>query len=274
MAKKAKRNKAAKAAKATKATNARDPRSRPPAPPPAAQQPEDGWHGTREFLKKRSAFLLLLAAIGALTVLTGLTLEKAEIRLLYSEGQLIENATVLLYGAALALLLGWSNGERELRLLIALVVSLCAFRELDLHKAYTSESLFKISYYIRGDDPIMGRVVAGIIVVAILALLFRTLIYCRNLFKELWAGRPFAYSALTAILLLPFSKALDSGPRMIHKHFDIDLPADVRLWLQVAEETLEFAIPLLIVLSVAQFNIAKLGAGKLKIEPRKDPGGS
>lgn len=268
-------SKKSKRKKATKATNPGSRRSAPPprpAPRPAAPQSGDGWQSTREFLKKRSAFLLLLAATGAVTVLTVLSLEPVKTRLLYSEGQLIENATVLFYGAALALLLGWSNGERELRLLISLVVSLCAFRELDLHKAYTSESLFKISYYVRGDDPIMGRIVAGIILVAILALLFRTLIYCRNLFKELWAGRPFAFSALTAILLLPLSKAFDSSPRMIHKHLGMDLSADVRLGLLVTEETLEFAIPLLIILSVAQFNVAKLGAGKLKIEPRKDPG--
>ncbi len=249
----------AKRSKASKAKKGHGPRSKPTQPPAAPLESVDRWQGTRVFLKKRSAFLLLLAMIGAATVLTGLSLEQARTRVLYSEGQLIENATVLLYGAALALLLGWSNGERELRLMVALVVSLCAFRELDLHKAYTSESLFKISYYIRGDDPIMGRVVAGIILVAILALLVRTLIYCRNLFKELWAGRPFAYSALTSILLLPFSKAFDSGPRMIHKHFGIDLPAEVRLGLLVTEETLELAVPLLIILSIAQYNVAKLG---------------
>ena len=40
--------------------------------------------------------------------------------------------------------------------------------------------------------------VAGRAVVAILALLFRTLVYCRNLWAQLRAGRPYAFSALTA----------------------------------------------------------------------------
>jgi len=264
VATKANRSKATKSRKSTKPSTAGNDRRKVSAPKP------EKWVSTRQFLQKRSAFLLLLVAVGAVTVLTALSIEPARIKVLYSEGQLIENTTVLLYGAALALLLGWSAGERELRLLIALVVSLCAFRELDLHKAYTSESLFKISYYIRGDDPIMGRIVAGIIFIAILALLFRTLIYCRNLLKGIGAGQPFAYSALTAILLLPISKVFDSSPRMIHKHLGFDLPADVRLGLLVTEETLEFTVPLLIILSVAQYNVGKLGtADKPDMGPKE-----
>lgn len=234
--------------KASKSPKARNGRQKAPAPKP------EKWKSTRKFLHKRSAFIWLLAAVGLSTMMAANSLDQAKAKLLYSEGQLIENATVLLYGVALALLLGWSKGERELRLLIALVVSLCAFRELDLHKAYTSESLLKISYYIKGDDPILGRIVAGIVLIAILALLFRMLVYCRNLWAELRAGRPYAFSALTAILMLPISKAFDSSPRMIHKHLGISLDRELRHGLLLTEESLELAVPLLIILSIAQFN--------------------
>lgn len=246
MATKANRSKASKTSKTSKARGGRK----------ASATKRENWQATRQFLKRRTAFLWLLAAVGLSTLTAGLSLEPAKAKLVYSEGQLVENATVLLYGLALALLLGWSKGERELRLLIALVVSLCAFRELDLHKAYTSESLLKISYYIKGDDPILGRIVAGIVLIAILALLFRTLVYCRNLWAELRAGRPYAFSALTAILMLPISKVFDSSPRMIHKHLGIALDKELRQGLLLTEESLELAVPLLIILSIAQFNIA------------------
>lgn len=205
-------------------------------------------------LRQRYLFLVPIAAVGLGTLGLALLLEQPALQRLYAEGQLIENATVAFYALAVILLLCWSKAGRRFRWLSAFAVLLCALRELDWHNAFTSESLLKLSYYVRDDDPIAVRILAGVVVLGILAVLLRYFTYARALKAAVGAGRPHGYSALAAILLLPLSKTFDSSPRMIQKHLDIDLAAGLRHVIHLTEESLELAIPLLIALSIAQFN--------------------
>lgn len=193
-----------------------------------------------------------LALLGAVTLLLGFMLTVKEIKVLYSEDNLIESATVLGYGLALLILLATTRVAWRFRLLGAVVLLLCAARELDAHKAFTAESFLKISYYLRNDDPLWQRVLAGLALLAIALVLIRLLADLPRLLEALGDGRPAAFSLLAAILVLPLAKLLDSGPRMVHKFHGYDLPAEPRLWFLMAEETLEFAAPLLFILALAQ----------------------
>ena len=204
--------------------------------------------------------LALIGAVGLVTVVLGFALDYSTAQAWFSENHLVENLTLLAYFAAVGLLLLWPVAPGRFRYHTAFVVALGAMRELDLHNAFTSESFMKISYYVDGDDPAWARAISGVILLGLLAILIRYLAYVRPLIAALKRGRPDAYSALAAILLLPFTKTLDSVSRMIHEHVGYDVSDDIRHWFYLFEEALELAIPLLIILAMAQYSQQHAGA--------------
>lgn len=209
----------------------------------------------RWLLKQPFLALWLVAGLVAIAAAIGATWEFEAARTFFREGETVENLTLVGYALAIALLLGWSRAAWRFRLYSAAVLAVLAMRELDLHKAFTSDSFMKLSYYARGEDPILGRIVAGLVMLAILALLVRYLAYGRPLLAALAARRRDAESALSAVLLLPVSKALDSILGLLAKHLGHRPTDNERLWFGLIEETLELAIPLVVVLAVVQFNL-------------------
>jgi hypothetical protein len=202
-----------------------------------------------------AALVLVAAGIGA-----GWEFDRA--REFFREGEIVENLTVAAYVAAIALLMLWSRAAWPLRLHTALIMAFFAMREMDLHKAFTSDSFMKLSYYARGEDPLVGRILAGLVLLAMLAVLIRYLWYGRPLLSALLAKRPFADSALLAVVLVPGSKVLDSVLGLMAKHLGHQPTDNERLWLGLFEETLELAIPLMVILAVVQFNTGDQGTAR------------
>lgn len=235
------------------AANGRDPRT-------SAGGVREMPDRTNDLVRRRFLFLGVLALVAVPTLVLGLVLDRESAHVLYSEDRLVENATVLAYGVAVVVLLAWSRASWSFRLHSALVVAILALRELDWHKAFTAESFMKITYYVRADDPLLVRLAAGLVLLAVVGILLGYLYRLSRSVAALRAGQPYAYSTLAAAVALPVSKAMDSGARMIHKHVGYDTPDSVRHWLHLYEETLELAIPLVMMLAVAQYNAARTAA--------------
>jgi hypothetical protein len=216
----------------------------------------------RGLLQRRFVGLWLVAALVLIAAAIGAGWDFAAARKFFREGETVENLTLAAYLVAIALLILWSHATWQLRIYTALVLAFFALREMELPKAFTSDSIMKLSYYARGEDPILARVLAGAVMLVILAVLIRYLWFGRPLLAALLARRPFADSALIAVALVPGSKVLDSILGLMAKHLGHQPTDNERLWLGLFEETLELAIPLMVILAVVQFNAAAQSAAE------------
>jgi hypothetical protein len=207
-------------------------------------------------LQQPFLFAWLLGLVWAAALALGLGLDRAGGQYLFSEGRPVETLSVVAYALAVLALLTWSRAPRNFRLHSALVIAFLGMRELDFHNAFTSESFMKISYYSRGADPLWGRILAGLIFLAVLAVTVTYLIRLARLRGALTARRPYALSSLAAVVLLPLSKVMDSGAREIHRQIGYDTPDGIRHWVTILEESTELAIPLIMLLAIVQYNRA------------------
>ncbi len=213
----------------------------------------------RPLLRRQFGFLWLLGTLGLATACLVLIVDRETAWALFQESGPYENATVVVYGLAMIAMLAWVKGGLPFRLHSALVLGVLAARELDLHKAFTSESTLRLSYYTSDLDPLDTRIAAAIVVGAAHLLLIAMVIHGKRLWIALRAGRADAYSVAVAVVLLPLSKALDKAPGFIQETLGYQLTEAQFRPFRMVEETVELAIPLLVVLAVAQFNAGVTG---------------
>lgn len=202
----------------------------------------------------RFAFLIPTVIVVITTLAIGLSLEHDAAKLIFSEGRLVENATVVVYALAIIVALAVKHPHLAMRCHTALILAIMAARELDMHKSFTTESMIKISYYSKPLDPVYIRVISACVVLTLLAFLLVYLKHLKGFFMDLWRGRAYAVTMAAVLVILPVSKTFDSSPRMAKKFLAIDFPEELRLWLFLSEESLEFLMPVLILLAVVQFS--------------------
>ena len=208
----------------------------------------------RPLLRQKFGFLWLLGALALATVCLVLIVDRETAWTLFQESELVENTTVVCYGLAMIVMLAWARGGLPFRLHTAVALGVLAARELDLHKAFTAESTLRLSYYTSDLDPLDTRIVAGIVVGTAHLLLIAMVLYGKRLWRALRAGRADAYSVLAAVMFLPLSKAIDKAPNVIRDLLGRELTEAEFRPFRMVEETVEMAIPLLVILAVAQFN--------------------
>lgn len=119
---------------------------------------------------------VVLAAYVALLVWLGLTLPAARAESLFSEQGGFEKVSVVFWlGLAVAVLVA-----RPIRLPrrigMALVAAVLAAREADWHKKFTADSLFKTDYYQMTDVPATEKLLAGALVLLLLAVVLWLLV--------------------------------------------------------------------------------------------------
>jgi len=176
----------------------------------------------------------------------------------------VENLTVAGYlacSAWLALLAIRRSSQRTFFTLSALVLLLPAARELDLHKAFTSDAISKSRYYLDPQIPLPEKLLAVAAILVALALLVS---YARRYWRPLVAGvrRGSAAHLSTAIgiALLPVSKTLDTLPRLL-RDFGFELGEAGKRVIGINEETLEMTLPLFFLFALVQY---------LRVRPTKN----
>jgi len=145
--------------------------------------------------------------------------------------------------------------RRDARLfgLSAILVFLLGARELDWHKAFTTDSLLKSNYYLKSAAPMSEKVIAGIVVLCIFALAIYYLArYAGPFLRALRARRAPAISIACVFGLLGFTKVVDRSVSVLKDDYAVRVP-EWAVQLQTAlEEPLEFFIPVLILLALYQ----------------------
>lgn len=172
-----------------------------------------------------------------------------------SEDGLVEQATAALYLMAAVLVWLQRTPAMAVRWTAALSLVLVAFaaRELDLHKAFTTESVLKVSFYL-GDAPLAAKMAALLVVLCVAAGLICVVRRWVSLgWRRCIARREaVATTLVTLVLAMLVAKMLDRSINVLAEDFHWIAP----LWLQSLvlsiEETLELTLPLLALLAIAQ----------------------
>ncbi len=203
------------------------------------------------------AVVVSVAAIGSAYPFTA-----ERLGALTRESGWIEVTTAALYLiATLALLASW---RRDGRFFVhsAVLVALLGARELDLHKAFTSDSILSTRFFFRDQAGLQEKILAGLFLLAMAVVVLRYLRNWPRLRDGLRRRSPAAISAALAILLLPATKSLDAFGR-VAKGFGFEITFDINA-VGIVEESVELAIPTVIILATVQF---LLGAGAARRPP-------
>jgi hypothetical protein len=183
------------------------------------------------------------------------------------EDGIVENATIFMYYLALASL--WLFPPQALTRIGVAAVSLllvaAAARELDLHKAMFGMSILKTNFY---RSYASGAQIAGALLILLpifAAIIYLTMGYGRRLMKSVKARDSAAVTVATTFVFLVLLKIFDSAIGIIGEQ--LGKPGEIwgyttagGLVTMALEESLELALPLLVVIAVIQ---ARRPRGKL-----------
>lgn len=162
----------------------------------------------------------------------------ANYSVLSAEGGSIENATALLFGivAILTLCIAWRE-RRGIWWLFAFFMVTATCRELDLHKAFTQDSVLKLKFYTRSDAPMVEKIGGGIFVLILVGAIIRLLMHVKQWILDLIKLKPMQMAALLGIGIMGVAKTLDAMVRLFP--FLLDFHAQNRAALGLIEETFE-----------------------------------
>lgn len=193
-----------------------------------------------------AALLLYLAVLAVLP----LVLSTPAFERFFSEEGPIEMASTLLWIAAAGVVLARVRPLGRRAWAFALLYLVFAAREAQLHRAFTADSMFKSSYYRRVAAPFEEKLVAGLVAIAILALLVYVFwVVVRFLWTERgWRTRSGAW-LLAGMALLVFSKVLDRAPAVLAEDYDLVLGPLAKRYFSAFEEGLEATLPLMLAFS-------------------------
>jgi hypothetical protein len=131
--------------------------------------------------------------------------------------------------------------------MMVVLAGLLLFREMDAHKLYAGESIWKLTFYTRFDAPILIKIMAGTFTLSSIGILITFFIrQARPFITGLWHGRAVAWVTGSALAGIVLSKLADSFHRTLSF---IDLPADYDRWRVVYEESMELTAYTLFILA-------------------------
>lgn len=171
----------------------------------------------------------------------------------------IEVASVLTYiYAAIVAFFVAMQGRWQGGYLAGTILMLFASRELDYHVKFTTMNFAKTRFFISHKVPMIEKVIVTFVLLAILYLVISFLKNNWSLMKEgLSKKSAIAYTAIPAMIMMPFTKILDSTPKILRDHFHLPITPELRQVTTIVEEVFELAIPALFLLALMQFYFAK-----------------
>lgn len=194
----------------------------------------------------------LLAPVVALVLWAVLPTER--LLAFLEEGGPVEASTAALYFIiAFALWFARRPGDDGCTWL-ALCVVFAAFgaRELDLHKAWTGTSVLKVSFYLR-DAPLHQKLTALPIVLAVgVSALYLVAKFAMPLWRALKQLDPVAVTMVCFFVTMFVSKVFDRSINILAEDFGMRFGEAVGSMVTSFEETLEFFLPILAILGLAQ----------------------
>lgn len=201
-------------------------------------------------------YLLILAALAAmvLTVLATRFLGSEAAHFWLAEGGIIETLSPVGYGICILLMivLGGKNFALRYANLIVLLLFLCA-RELDFDKRFTTDGIFKTSFYVSSEVPLMEKLAAvAVILVLGWAVLKFAFEHLDHVTAALLRFHPAALSGALALACMVASKTFDGIARKLIP-WGVEVSEYLSLLLTDVEEVLELGIPVFFIIAAIAY---------------------
>lgn len=197
----------------------------------------------------------VLFALGCLLMLL---LPLDELKHWTSEEGLFEQASWVVYFVVAATCLFLVRDDARLYGTSAVVVLAMGARELDLHRRFTTDSMLKSRYYLKVQAPLIEKLLAGAVVLALTAVVLYMLVrYLPLLLRRLRERSPAAITLATSFGVLVLTKIADRLPDVMRHDFGAVVPAWLLHLQAVFEEPLESTLPLLFLLAIVQARLAR-----------------
>ena len=169
-----------------------------------------------------------------------------------TEEGFLEQLTHILYGVALVICLAIMAIKRWPRgIYPAIILAVMLMRELDFHIRFSPENTSSIRFWKSGEIALWHKLLAAAVLIALIVSLVKLL--RRNFrpwLRHLKLGYPYAISIAGAITFVLVSYLLDDN-------LDMDaLDNPVVLFLNIAEESIEVGIPILLGAALIQWAIS------------------
>ncbi len=203
----------------------------------------------------RYATILIVIGAALIVAATLMVLPRETAASIVRESGPIETASWLGYlvAAALAILVGASSARRRDGVIGALILLVLAARELDFHARFTTGGVLRLRFWTGSEPAISEKFIAGLILTAIaLATIW---FVSRNFhrFKNAIAAREaWALSLAAAIVMLPGVKVIDRAVSLVKAWITEDVSDNLVVMSRTLEETLELAIPALLIAALVQ----------------------
>lgn len=201
-------------------------------------------------------YLLILAVLAAmvLTVLATRGLNAGAARFWLHEGGVIETLSPMGYVVCILIMIALGGTKFALRYLnlIVLLLFLCA-RELDFDKRFTTDGIFKTSFYVSPDVPLLEKV-AAVAVILILgwAVVKFALEHFDSVAQALLRLHPAALSGALALACMVASKTFDGIARKLAP-WGVEISQYLSFFLTDIEEVLELGIPLFFIIAAIAY---------------------
>lgn len=196
--------------------------------------------------------MVLAAILGYAALLIGLAmrLSPQHFSYIFSEAGPFEEISIVMWlGAGLAVLVA-ARPLTPRSATFAFLFAAFAAREASWHKAFTTDSLLKISYYLKSPAPLTEKILAGIVAALFIAMLiYVAVVVVRFLFLDAGFASRAGYWLILAGALLVLAKIVDRTPSMLHHLTGHHVQIDVWRLMKAFEEGFEAITPALFALS-------------------------
>lgn len=142
----------------------------------------------------------------------------------------------------------WRPGNASVYCLAAGAL-IAAGREASLHKAFYGVSVLKVNFYTLPDVPLLHKLLIGSVVLILLAALLYSLWLLIDWLRQGGWRRESGQIMIVGVGLLVGTKVLDRLNSVLRVDFDIRLSALVAENVVILEESLEMALPLVLLIA-------------------------
>lgn len=201
----------------------------------------------KNLMQSDRSFGIVSIAYVVFLLLIPITLSPGWAKWMISEEGPIETLSIVAW-LVLAVQFARASFRPSIKWPMALLFVGFAAREADLHKAFTTTGMLKLTYYTRSAAPMGEKLIAGTVALLFIALL---LYGAYQFFRFLLAQSNWKTAAGRWVLLAGFlffiSKVLDRAPNVLLEEHGVHLTHWVGVYCSTLEEGLELLVPVMLI---------------------------
>lgn len=152
----------------------------------------------------------------------------------------------------------WEKGrDARIDFILFVFLGMAAFlREMGIQHWLASKdtTAFKSRFFLNSENPLSEKIIAGFLLLLLVAvLIYLGAKYARRLISSFFRMNPITWSIATLCTFGVFAKFVDRFPSNYKKSHGFSLPEQLRLNLEIVEETSEIMLPLIAMFIFVQY---------------------